>query len=123
MDNIFYLRRYYFAGLFSSIFYFALLLIILGKAKNPEIEDKYIYLITFTSIFIPYFVYLRVKNKLFKLNTYKVSLIIGHIPLIFGFLFSLLERNYIYLLVSFPIFFINYLILIPWSKNGLQKTD
>ncbi|EDP74190.1 hypothetical protein, partial [Hydrogenivirga sp. 128-5-R1-1] len=112
MDNIFRIRRYYFAGLFSSIFYFALLLIIVGKAKNPQIKDIYIYLITFTSVFIPYFVYLRVKGKLFILNTYKINLAVGHLPLIFGFLFSLLEENYIYLLVSFPIFFINYLILI-----------
>ena len=123
MDNTFYLRRYYFTGLFSSIFYFALLLIIIGKAQNPQVKDIYIYLITFTSIFIPYFVYLRVKGKLFKLNIYKINLAIGHIPLMFGFLFSFIEKNYVYLLASFPIFFINYLILMPWSKNGLQKTD
>jgi hypothetical protein len=123
MEKVIKIRQFYFAGLFSSILYFSLLLIFIGKAKNPEIRDLYIYFITFSSFLILYFFYLRIKNKIFNLKNYVFSLILGHVPLILGFIFTLLEKNYIYILISFPLFFINYLILIPWSKDGLQNSD
>jgi len=115
MKNIFELRRLYFIGLFSSIIYPSLLIIILGKTPLKDVSFFYVSLIAFSSTIILEIMYLKVKNLLYKY--YKLALSAGHSPLILGFLLSIIEKNYLYILIAFPVFLIIYLILIPVKSN------
>jgi len=115
MKNIFEFRRLYFIGLFSSIIYPSSLMVILGKSPIKDVSNIGIFLISASSLVIFYIVFLKVKQNLY--SNYKIALILGHLPMIIGFLFSFLEKNYLYILISFPIYLIIYIILIPKGKN------
>lgn len=115
MKNIFELRRLYFIGLFSSIIYPSLLMVFLGKSPIKDVSNVGIFLISASSLVIFYIVFLKARQNLY--GNYKISLILGHLPIITGFLFSFLEKNYLYILISFPIYLIIYVILIPKGEN------
>ncbi len=115
MKNIFELRRLYFIGLFSSIIYPALLIVILGKSPLKDVSNLAISLISASAFVIFYIMFLKVKRKIYE--NFKIPLILGHLPMVIGFVFSLLEKNYLYILISFPVFLIIYILLIPKEEN------
>ncbi len=117
MANFIKLRQWYFASLFSIFVYYGILVIILGKTQNIHINDIYVYVIAFSSLVEIFAVWFRIKGKLFKENIYRIFLILGHLPTILGFIFSLIEKNYLYFLIAFPVFIVIYVTLIPWSKK------
>ncbi|WP_457641917.1 hypothetical protein [Persephonella sp.] len=128
--TLFELRRLYFVSLYTSFLYISLLLIIIRKNVKPAeigIFDQIIFLV---GSLIPaiFFILKRVKNIYIK-NFYKKILFAGHIPLVIGFLMSLIWKNYLYFLIMFPVFILAYLIIIPTEKavsrgkNELPKTD
>ncbi|RMA97528.1 hypothetical protein [Hydrogenothermus marinus] len=123
MDNLLKKRQLYFASLFSSFIYFALIIILVGKIKPYPIKDFYIYILTATSIVILITAFFTIKGKLLDLKSYKLFLILNHIPLLLGFLLTIIGKNYIYILNGFFIFLIGYMILIPRGKNGLFKKN
>jgi len=115
MKNIFELRRLYFIGLFSSIVYFPLLTLILGKVPFKDVSFLGVVIIAISSTVIFEIVYLKTKGKLYEY--YKLVLSAGHSPLLIGFLLSVIEKNYLYILMAFPVFLIIYILLIPKGEN------
>lgn len=123
MNNFFKLRQYYFSFLFSSFFYISVLIIVSGKLKPQPIKDTYIYLLSISSLIILFTAFKRIKGNIFDIKIYRIYLILNQLPLIMGFFFSLTGKNYIYILNGFLIFLIGYMILIPWSRDGLYKKN
>ncbi len=113
MDNLVKIRQIYFIGLFSSIIYIALLIIILKKTPMKEPNGVYTLLLGLVSIVLVYPLLLKVKKRLFEVKQYKLAAIALHLPLILGFAFSLIDKNYVYLFMSFPVFLIGYIIIMP----------
>lgn len=115
MKNIFELKRLYFIGLFSSIVYFPLLTLILGRTPFKDVSFLGIVLIAFSSTIIFEIVYLKTTGKLHRY--YKLALSAGHSPLLIGFLLSIVEKNYLYIPIAFPVFLTIYILLIPKGEN------
>ncbi len=99
-------RKYYFGFLFSSIIFFPILIILKVKL-DLNVDSVALFLITLISI-LPAFLYFYKKKY-----EYKKLLTIGYIPLVIGLLISLIFNNSLYMVISFPLFFLNYIILIP----------
>ncbi|MEZ0323012.1 MAG: hypothetical protein ABWJ98_01695 [Hydrogenothermaceae bacterium] len=103
-------RKIYFAGLFSVIVFFAILIIL----KIPiihSLDDFGFYIIIFSSITPATLLFLRDVN-------FKKKVLISYLPAILGFILSLLYNNSLYFLISFPIFFLNFIVIFPRSKDG-----
>lgn len=100
-------RKKYFGFLFSVFIWFALL-IILKVPLNPDfpIFSLQIFIILAVSI-VPAVLILN-KNK-----NYNTLLIIGYIPVVIGFLISVIFNNSLYFLMVFPIFLLNFIIIFP----------
>ena len=117
--NIIPFRKYFFVFLNGGLIYFGLAFVIVGKAKNSFNFTNLDILILTVLAFIPTILFLIrfFKNKLFwDLKNYKKLLLIAHIPLFIGFLLTVFKLNYYYLISMFPIFLLNFLILIPVKK-------
>ena len=110
------IRQLFFIGLFSSIVYIAVLILILRKTPIKEPNNLYTLTLGFSAAVLLYPVFLRLKGKLFDLKSYTISVFLLHIPLILGFLFAILDKNYIYLFMSFPVFLLGYIIIMPIGK-------
>lgn len=105
-DELINKRKYYFGFLFSSIIFFPILIILKVKL-DLNVDPIPIFSITLLS-FLPAFLYF---NK--KKYNYKNLLIISYIPVIVGFLLSIIFNNSMYMVISFPLFLLNYIILVP----------
>ncbi len=118
MENLLKIRQVYFAFLFSSFLYFALLILIIGKDTldfKIGIFEEILLLIGSSIPAVIFFLKRRLK-LLNKENMIKLS-VIGHVPLLIGFFLALLNKNYLFLISMFPVFFLGYLIILPTKKN------
>ena len=113
------LRKYYFSFLYFSIIYFAVAILVVGKRgiiEEPELGQKFLLILTGL---IPTFLFLyrfRFKKKFFYLSTYIKLLAIGELPIIIGFIMTLFSFNYYFILISFLIYILSYLVLLPVKK-------
>lgn len=103
-------RKIYFAGLFGVIIFFAVL-IILKIPFRDNLDNLGFYIIILTSIIPATLIF-------FKEVDFKKKVLISYTPAILGFIVSLIYKNSIYFLISFPIFFLNFLVIFPRSKDG-----
>jgi asparagine N-glycosylation enzyme membrane subunit Stt3 len=106
LDQLLEKRRLYFAFLFSSFIFFALL-ILLKIPLNPFDIGYPVYILSIFSVLPAYLFFGR------KKISFKNQLILGYVPLIAGFVISIIFNNSIYFLISFPIFLLNYIIIMP----------
>ncbi|WP_197017052.1 hypothetical protein [Persephonella sp. KM09-Lau-8] len=60
--------------------------------------------------------FIKQVRYIYEKNFYFVMLIFGEIPLIIGFIYSLIKSNSIYLVISYPVFLLGYLLLLPTKK-------
>lgn len=109
MRNI-YERKTYFAWLFSVIILFAIM-IILKIPLYKDVKDLPFYTITSMSL-LPAYLYFSSRGSFIK------RVIIAYTPATVGFLLSMIFKNSLYFLISFPIFLLNFLIIFPRSKDG-----
>ncbi len=118
MENLLKVRQIYFGFLFSSFIYFALVILIIGKnTKKFEVDIFDEILLVFGSVIPAVIFFLKYRFKfLDKNNIIKLS-ILGHIPLLVGFLLAIINKNYLFLISMFPVFFLGYLIILPTEKN------
>ena len=119
--NLIYSRKIYFSFLFSTFIFFSLSMIILRQNLKPLVIDFTFETISIALSFIPAGVFLyRWKKKKVNTKTFIKLCIIGYIPIIVGFLLSLVYKNYIYMVLLFPIFLLSYLILVP-TQNFIEE--
>ncbi|ACO03522.1 MAG TPA: hypothetical protein DEP48_03670 [Persephonella sp.] len=117
-NNLFSLRRLYFISLYSSFFYISLLLIILRDNVQPvSINILHQAILGLVSVMPAFFFILKKKMDIFNYDIYRKILIISHIPLVIGFLLSVLNKNYIFFIIIFPVFILAYIIIIPVRKE------
>ena len=119
-DKIIPFRKYYFIFLNGGLIYFGLAFIIVGKAKNSFKFSGIDIILFFILSFIPTVLFLVrffKGNYFWNLNIYKKLLLVAHIPLSVGFLLTVLKSNYYYLISVFPVFLLNFLVLIPFKKE------
>ncbi len=109
-------RKYYFIFLYSSIIYFAIAILIVGKRGllgEPKFWQNFLLILT---ALIPTFLFLyriRFKEKFFNLSTYIKLLVVGELPIITGFILTLFSFNYYFISISFLIYILSYLVLLP----------
>ena len=117
-EKLFQLRRYYFAFLYFSLFYIAVLIILLKNKNTQPAEFSLVDYVVFGVIScIPAAIFfIKQARYIYEKTIYLVLLSFGEIPLIVGFVYSLIKGNSIYLIVSYPVFILGYLILLPTKK-------
>ncbi|NPA12970.1 MAG: hypothetical protein GXO45_03165 [Aquificae bacterium] len=117
-ERLFHLRRYFFASLYTSFIYLALLILILRKDVSPMDTNQINQLIAGLTGVIPAFLWIRKKtNYIFLEDRYKKLLFIGHLPLIVGFILSVVNDNYIYFFITYPVFLLGHLIIFPTERE------
>ncbi|WP_096999704.1 hypothetical protein [Persephonella hydrogeniphila] len=122
-EKIFNLRRMYFSFLYTSFIYIGLLLLILGKNVKPvKISFFEESVMAITGIIPAIIFFLKKTGYIFEEKRYAVLLLIGQIPLITGSLLSFIYSNYIYFFISYPIFLLVALVLLP-TKKSVEKKD
>ncbi len=117
-EKLFQLRRFYFASLYFSLFYIALLIIIFkGRNIQPVEFSSLDYVVLGIISLVPAAIFfIKQVRYIYEKNFYFVMLIFGEIPLIIGFIYSLIKSNSIYLVISYPVFLLGYLLLLPTKK-------
>ena len=117
-EKIFQLRRFYFASLYFSLFYIALLIIIFrGKNPHPVEFSLMDYIVLGIISLVPAIIFfVKQVRYIYEKTFYFVMLSFGEIPLIIGFIYSLIRDNSIYLIISYPVFLLGYLLLLPTKK-------
>ncbi len=117
-EKLFQLRRFYFASLYFSLFYIALLIIIFrGKNVHPVEFSMIDYVVLGVISLVPAIIFfVKQVRYVYEKNFYFVMLVFGEIPLIIGFIYSLVRDNGIYLIISYPVFLLGYLLLLPTKK-------
>lgn len=117
-EKLFQLRRFYFASLYFSLFYIALLIIIFkGRNIQPVEFSSLDYVVLGIISLVPAAIFfIKRVRYIYEKNFYFVMLIFGEIPLIIGFIYSLIKSNSIYLVISYPVFLLGYLLLLPTKK-------
>lgn len=117
-EKLFQLRRFYFASLYFSLFYIALLIIIFkGRNIQPVEFSSLDYIVLGIISLVPAAIFfIKQVRYIYEKNFYFVMLIFGEIPLIIGFIYSLIKSNSIYLVISYPVFLLGYLLLLPTKK-------
>ncbi len=117
-EKLFQLRRFYFASLYFSLFYIALLIIIFkGRNIQPVEFSSLDYIVLGIISLVPAAIFFIKQIKyVYEKNIYFVMLIFGEIPLVIGFIYSLIKGNSIYLIISYPVFLLGYLLLLPTKK-------
>jgi len=117
-EKLFQLRRFYFASLYFSLFYIALLIIIFkGRNIQPVEFSSQDYVVLGIISLVPAAIFfIKQVRYIYEKNFYFVMLIFGEIPLIIGFIYSLIKSNSIYLVISYPVFLLGYLLLLPTKK-------
>jgi len=117
-EKLFDLRRFYFSFLYGSFVYLGILLIFLGKDVKPSEPDMVSQMIIgLTGIVPAVILFLRKTRYIFEKRMYVRLLILCQIPLITGMVLSMIKLNYIYFLISYPIFVAGSLILLPTRKS------
>ncbi len=115
---LFQLRKTYFGFLFSVFIYFSLLLLILGKDVRPFNMSVFEEVLIFIASVIPALIFiLKLKYKKFSKEIFLKLNLLNQVPLIIGFILSLLDKNYLYFLIMFPVFLLGVIFLIPTEKN------
>ncbi len=115
---LFQLRKIYFGFLFSVFIYFSLLLLILGKDVRPFNMGVFEEVLIFIASVIPALIFiLKLKYKKFSKEIFLKLNLLNQVPLIIGFILSLLDKNYLYFLIMFPVFILGIIFLIPTEKN------
>lgn len=121
-EKLFDLRRFYFSFLYLSFIYLGILLISLGnriKHSEPDLAPQIV--IGLTGIVPAVMLFFKRTRYIFEKKVYISLLILSHIPLIVGTVISLIYLNYIYFLISYPIFIAGCLILLPTKKSVERK--
>jgi uncharacterized membrane protein len=110
-------RKYFFIALYQTVLYLPLALLIVGKNANFQTSffNLFIFFVILSLIPIGLFIY-RFKSKKLNLQKYKILLIVANIPIILGFIITIFSKNYIYLMLSFPITIFAIFTLIPIKK-------
>lgn len=98
-------RRIYFAWIFSVFILFAVLIILKNPIHVAE-NDPYIWILI-PAAFTPAGLFFMKNQSINK------KMAVAYLPVITGFIMSIILNNSIYFLVSFPIFLINALITFP----------
>ncbi|NPA53416.1 MAG: hypothetical protein GXO21_01970 [Aquificae bacterium] len=116
-------RQYYFGFLFFSFVYFGLAILLLDKTQ-PFSLNIYQQIPMIIGAIIPAILFFLKKLEN-NLKNYILLLFLGQIPLIIGFVLSIIYKNLLYLIVMFPVFILGYLILLPVErgKYGLSKQN
>ncbi len=121
-EKLFDLRRFYFSSLYLSFLYLGILLLILGssvKSSEPDIISRT--LIGLTGVVPAVILFLKKTRYIFEKKLYIKLLIFSQIPLITGTALSMIHFNYTYFLISYPIFIVGCLILLPTRKSFERK--
>jgi len=115
-------RKYYFSFLFSTIIPLSVLIILYGKEVLPfEIRNPFLSVSLLMSL-IPTFLFLyRWRKKSVNIDVFKKLCLIAFIPVLTGTLVSLLYKNYLYLVLLFPVSFLSYLVILPTEKFIKEK--
>ncbi|WP_456392134.1 hypothetical protein [Persephonella sp.] len=123
-EKIFHLRRYYFSFLYFSFVYLALLILVLRNNVKP-VETGFVeqLLVGITAVVPAYILFKRKTGYIFGKNTYMKLLVLGQLPLVLGTLLSLMASNYIYFFLSYPIFLIAFLLLLPTRKAVERENE
>ncbi len=116
-------RKIYFSFLFSSFIFLALLIMFFGKNISPLKFDTLFIVVSIAVSFIPagLFLFRWYKKKVSK-GTFIKLCVLAYIPVILGFLLSILYKNYLYFVLLFPVFFLSYLIIVP-TNNFISKGE
>jgi len=109
-------RQYYFGFLFFSFVYFGIAILIIKEIKPFSLEILQEFFLILGALIPAVLFFLR--NKLVTLRGYIILLLIGQIPMVIGFLLSVFYKNYIYIMMMFPVFVLAYLIVIPLEGKG-----
>ncbi len=71
-----------------------------------------------TGSVIPAIIYFwKKKDKYLNKQNLIKFLILGQLPLLIGFFLAIVNKNYLFLISMFPVFFLGYLIILPTQKN------
>ncbi len=117
-EKLFDLRRFYFSFLYLSFIYLGILLLILGsrvKHSQPDLISQT--LLGLTGTVPAVILFLKKTRYIFEKKVYIKLLIFSQIPIIVGTVLSMIHFNYIYFLISYPIFLAGCLLLLPTKKS------
>jgi len=122
-EKIFQVRRYYFSFLYLSFLYLAVLILILRNNVKP-VESEFLdqLIVGLTAVVPAYILFKRKTGYIFDKKIYLRLLTLGQIPLVIGTLLSLMTTNYIYFFLSYPIFLISFLLLLP-TKGAVERKN
>ena len=121
-EKLFDLRRFYFSFLYLSFIYLGILLLFLGKRVKPlEPDITWEIIIGLTGVVPAVILFLKKTRYIFEKRIYIRLLILSQIPLIVGAAVSVINLNYTYFLISYPIFIAGCLILLPTKKSVERK--
>jgi hypothetical protein len=110
-------RKYFFISLYSTVLYLAFSLLIIRSNAKFDVPSFLLLGLLALTVVIPIFNLLyRIRNRKIELDKYKLLLIISHIPLIIGFILTILFKNYLFVMISFPITLFAIFVLIPLSR-------
>lgn len=102
-------RKVYFASLFSVFILFAIL-IVMRVPLHFLLEEIFVYTISILGLIPTVLLFIRKKSV-------KLKVAVAYIPAIIGFSVSLLSNNSVYFLMSFPIFLLNFLVILPRRRD------
>ncbi len=110
-------RRYYFSFLFSTMIPLSVLIILYGKDVSPfEMRNSFLSVSLLTSL-IPTFLFLyRWRKKSVNIDVFKKLCLMAFIPVLAGTLLSFFYKNYLYLVLLFPVSFLSYLVILPTER-------
>ncbi len=107
-------RQFYFGFLFLSFIYFGIAMLVVKQAKPLSFDLFQEVLIVIAGLIPAVLFFLR---KKYETKKYLFLLAIGQIPIVLGFLLSILYENLFYLIIMFPVFILGYLVIIPVKEK------
>ncbi|WP_297453842.1 hypothetical protein [Persephonella sp.] len=94
-----------------------MIIIFRGKNVHPVEFSMIDYVVLGVISLVPAIIFfVKQVRYVYEKNFYFVMLVFGEIPLIIGFIYSLVRDNGIYLIISYPVFLLGYLLLLPTKK-------
>ncbi len=115
-------RKYYFSFLFSTIIPLSVLIILYGKDVLPFEMGKFFLSVSLLTSIIPAFLFLyRWRRKSVDIDVFKKLCLIAFIPVLAGTLLSFFYKNYLYLVLLFPVSFLSYLVILPTERFIKEK--
>ncbi len=108
-------RQYYFGFLFFSFIYFGVAMLLVKNVKPADfgLVQQGVMII---GAFIPALMFF-LRNKMVTIKKYLLLLLLGQIPMVVGFVLTIFYKNFLYLLIMFPVFVLGYLIIIPIERK------